>query len=249
MSHTPLLQSGSVIKRKLNAIRPVPGGGPIPPVYGLLTFFGSNQPVPPLTVEGFATTKRAEWNEYLSQTYDILTFESYALGFQAMSWPVPATFTLNGIDLTIPNKDDGFGGPWYDPSTRFIVSNDTASGRFNTTPSGSKFLNSMVTMTAAEPDLISSLEFDPPISFFGAYFTDIGDFTGVLSLILVAVDDSTTTHVLSTGSEGNGRLTFWGFVDSLQTYKRITFVCSVGEIEGWGMDDAVYGPVSFLVTP
>lgn len=250
MSHTPRLTSGYVFKRYLNAKRLRERVGPPVPPGGFVLFTASNYPDPPETAEGLAVDKKTEFLTYLVPDFDVLDWEDYFSGFPVMTTFEPPTFTFNGIDMTIPNPDY-LGLPYYNESAFYIVEGDPLNGRYNTTSGGTQFLQNMATtaLGGAFEAQAAAMYFDPPISCFGAYLTDLGDFTGVFTLRLIASDDSFTDFVLSTGGEAGGKLTFWGFIDTDKTYKQITFYCSAGVTEGFGMDDVIFGPLSMVDVP
>lgn len=242
MSHVP---GGLCYKKLRNIIRPANGGGPTPP-FGFVWFYGHNSPNPPETVEGQALVKREEWEAFLVPSYDILTFESET----PLSPFFGETRVINGISVSMPMPTMD-GSPLYDPNNfGFIADAPDLLGRFNTTTEGQNYLENMLTLPIEEweydPLSATRFEFSPPISVFGCYFTDIGDFTGTLTARVTATDLTTQDYVLSTGSETNGYLTFLGFIDGSKTYSKIEFFCSAGNEEGWGMDDIVAGPLSIL---
>lgn len=238
-----------MIKRYLNVIRPTISGSPEPPT-GFTVYYGHNSPVPPETVQGLALEAHDEMAQFLKPGTDILTWESYAVAFQANPYPVPVDLPLNGIDMQFVNYDNFGLGPFYEPSTYSIVSDTAASGRYNTTTGGVNFLQDMATTELGGPDegFALAVVFDPHISAFGAYFTDLGDFLGSFTLRLVKSDDTFTDYILTDGIEDPvGMLTYWGFLDTADTYKQIIFYCSAGLVEFFGMDDIVYGPVGVIV--
>lgn len=241
MSHVP---GGLCYKKLRNIIRPASGA--VPPPFGLTWFYGHALPIPPETVTGAALTARQAWEAELVSGYDVLTFESetpFAPFFGE-------TRVLNGISMSMPMPTNG-GVDLYDPNIFGIILDvPDGLGRYNTTSGGANYVDNMLTESAVFPDPlgITRFEFSPAVSVWGAYFTDLGDFTGVLTARITATDLSTEEYVLTTGGETNGYLTFLGFIDGTKTYTKIEFFCTTGNDEGWGMDDIVAGPLS-LVAP
>jgi len=113
---------------------------------------------------------------------------------------------------------------------------DTSTvGRFNTTAGAgaSKWF-----------DVASSfvIDFATPISAFGFYGTDIGDFNGQVTASLTDINDVVTTlNVGNTVNGSNASLLFWGFTDSTNSYKRITFGNTAAGDDFFGFDDMVIG--------
>jgi MYXO-CTERM domain-containing protein len=84
------------------------------------------------------------------------------------------------------------------------------------------------------------IDFSAPIAAFGFYGTDIGDFDGQVTLEL----SNGTTENLNVGNTinaPNGALLFWGFIDSVNTYTRITFGNTAAGTDFFGFDDMVIG--------
>jgi len=82
-----------------------------------------------------------------------------------------------------------------------------------------------------------SLAFSAPISAFGFYGTDFGDFSGVVDLTLVGASTAQTS-VPAVGANGN--LLFWGFIDPVNTYTSVQF-STTGFGDVFGFDDFVIG--------
>lgn len=221
MSHTPLLQSGGVIKRKLNCIRPVPGGGPTPPPTGLTFYFAETLvPIPPFTVMGPALTERNLFASYLS-TVSPETFESFFAGAPLDD----EVLTSNG--QTFHYEFGSFAG----------CESNTA-GRFNTTPAG--FLYSRI---SSDPVTAPAIVFDTPVAGFGAYFTDLGDFDQAWTATIY--DEFNVPTVVPIGhalSGPSGSLVFWGWLDNTGLlYSRLVFTPSDpgGLIDAVGIDDII----------
>jgi hypothetical protein len=142
--------------------------------------------------------------------------------------------------------------------------NDPCTGRFDTTPGGGT--------SWWESASIFTLEFEDPISAFGFYATDVGDFNARLLVRLFegtasqpSGNDSEFITVIEgpTGGEEegpeppNGSLLFWGFTDATTQYWKIEFVvdqydraCSEsGKCDFVGFDSLVFGPLKRFVEP
>lgn len=94
-----------------------------------------------------------------------------------------------------------------------------------------------------------SISFSNPISAFGFYGTDFGDFNGVISLTLSGGATETIAVNTTQGSSANGNLIFWGFVDPSVTYSSIAFASSGGGgADVFAFDDMVIGDREQVVT-
>jgi hypothetical protein len=110
----------------------------------------------------------------------------------------------------------------------------TSSGRFNTTPDGSKWWD----VSGA-----FSIDFTTPISAFGFYGTDVGDFLGRLTIALTDANNVVTSRTVpnSIDHANQGALLFWGFIDGATTYKKVTFGNTGTGTDFFGFDDMVAG--------
>lgn len=115
------------------------------------------------------------------------------------------------------------------------------AGRFNTTPGGDTWFDVSGTFT---------IDFSTAISAFGFYGTDIGDFTGQVEIDLTDINDVVTTFTVANTINGNnGSLLFWGFTDTGNSYKRISFGNSAAGTDFFGFDDMVIGDQRQIVNP
>ncbi|WP_162911027.1 PEP-CTERM sorting domain-containing protein [Azohydromonas sediminis] len=117
-------------------------------------------------------------------------------------------------------------------------------GRFNTTEGGGQWW---------ETSTPFSITFTSPVSAFGFYLTDLGDFDGTLWLLLYAsANDDTPSAQLAIDAPqdaANGSLTFFGFIDDKGQYARIGFdiaqpTCNLGNAcpeDFIGFDDLTFG--------
>jgi hypothetical protein len=91
-----------------------------------------------------------------------------------------------------------------------------------------------------------------PISAFGFYATDIGDFDNQLIIDLKATDDTVTSltvgHSLNLPNSANSLL-FWGFIDTSVAYKEIAFRNAGTGGDTFGFDDMVIGALSQVCPP
>lgn len=162
-------------------------------------------------------------------------FESYNPGSvdrQFQERPV----TRNGTTMQI-NSDYGSAG------TYFVVVTWSGSGRFNTTSGGEQLLDNCVA-SAAYPITIT---FTTPIAAFGWYLTDLGDFSGQISMELTKSGGGTVSFDIDhTLGAANGSLYFWGFVDQIDTYTQVKVLCSSSE-DIFGIDDWVWATASYLI--
>jgi hypothetical protein len=134
------------------------------------------------------------------------------LSFPGSSGNIGATLTGGGLIL----------GPDFCGTCagRFPTSGDNL---WNVEPSGGDF----------------NIAFDSPISAFGFYGTDIGDFGGQITLELV---DGGIVNLVVPNTVGapDGSLLFYGFIDADDAYTSITFGNTSGA-DGFGFDDMIVG--------
>jgi hypothetical protein len=200
------------------------------------TYFGENAS-PSKSVLGDPVAAR---NSFLQQLTDTVQ----SLDFEAPSFVVDTNAGSNGLVLHF----NGSSGSKIDATLRGdgIVSKDTSSGRFNTTtpvtPPGQWWDTSAFQFT---------IEFSTPISAFGFYATDVGDFRGLLSLKLYSNNVHVKTLDISNTfdtSTTNGSLLFFGFVDRSIKYDKISFVTNYppasSQVDYFGFDDMVIGDLA-----
>lgn len=133
--------------------------------------------------------------------------------------------SMEGVEVVVNGTTATFG------STGAVASTSTASGRFNTTSGGSIYIQAGGALT------MLSITFDAPISAFGSYLTDVGDFSGQVSIVLYKSGGGTVTHDIDhTVNGSSGSLMFVGFVDDVDEYTQIDYIAS-STLEGIGFDD------------
>ncbi len=134
------------------------------------------------------------------------------------------TATIAGNGVVIDTKHPLFG------SFNF--------GRGRLPTSGDKF---WTTLPSVQPEKIFSLEFSNPISAFGFYGTDIGDFGGKASLILTDVNGNETEVKIGNqtyfGGSNSGSVLYFGFYDTDTQYKSICFLNTKPAQDLFGIDD------------
>lgn len=187
-----------------------------------IVLFGENQ-TPAGMVSGAPKTAH---DSFVSQLTGIGTesFSSFAVGATpplGISFPGSVgsiTATLTGTGQVIANS---FGG-----------------GRFNTTgalaaPAAGNFWNTSGQMV---------IDFSAPISAFGFYGTDVGDFNGQMTIALRATDGTISNLTVSNTINGNNAsLLFWGFIDTSTAYNQITFGNTATNSDSFGFDDMIVG--------
>ena len=191
-------------------------------------YFGENQSAAS-TVSGAPTTARASFLANLSGVSN-QNFErpEFILGDTA---PLPLTFAGSGGNI-LANLT-GLGS----------ISNNVASGRFNTSSGGSQWWDVSGTF---------EIEFTTvAVAAFGFYGTDIGDFGGQVQVTLRDTGNVSTTYTIANTVGGNpqGALLFWGFIDSSKAYNKVTFGNTAGGVDAFGFDDMVVGDARQIVAP
>lgn len=143
-------------------------------------------------------------------------FESFAAG------------TTAPINLSFPG------------STGSIGATLTGDGDITTGLSVGRFPTSGNAYWEVSGDFV--VTFSSPISAFGFYGTDIGDFDGQVTLQLQNTDGTTTDLTIPNTINGNnGSLLFYGFIDPSETYSGITFGNTAAGSDFFGFDDMVIG--------
>ncbi len=188
-------------------------------------FFGENQ-TPSNTVTGAPATARTSFLSYLASGVTSQGFESFTLNDLG---PLTLTFVGSASPITATLSGDG------------QVTNNVSAGRFNTTPAGSKWWDVSGDFT---------IDFSSPISAFGFYGTDVGDFNGQITIDLIDTLNRVTHSVLNNSINGkNGALLFYGFIDGTNSYKQITFGNTAAGTDFFGFDDMVIGNLAQVLPP
>jgi hypothetical protein len=179
-------------------------------------YFGENQ-APAGTVSGDPLAARASFLAGLSGVSSE-GFESFAIGKSA---PINLSFTGSGGALAAELTGVG------------QITNDTDVGRFNTTPGGSRWWDVSGDFT---------ITFGTAVSAFGFYGIDIGDFNGQVTVALTDINDVVTNYTVDNTVNGrNGSLLFWGFIDGVNSYKKVVFGNTNAGTDFFGFDDMVIG--------
>ena len=120
-----------------------------------------------------------------------------------------------------------------------FIENRNAAGRFNASPGGSKWFDAPGNF---------AISFATPISAFGFYGSDIGDFNGQVTISLTDINDAVTTLTVGNTVNGNNAsLLFWGFIDVVNSYKSVAFGNTAQGFDGFGFDEMVIGDQRQLV--
>lgn len=186
--------------------------------------FGENT-TPAFGVSGNPVTARNAFMSNLTgvgnQDFESLTGSApLSLAFPGANTPT-ITATLTGAGTVVNNPGN-------------------TNGRYNTTTGGSKWWDTSG---------FFQLDFSSPISAFGFYGTDVGDFGGRVTLTLTDTNNVVTTlTVNNTVGAANGSLLFYGFIDTTTAYKRIVFGNTSFDTDGFGFDNMVVGDSGQLVT-
>jgi len=154
----------------------------------------------------------------------------------------PGTETLDSFSYGATTVNANFNNGVMATLTGGTIQNFSSDGRFAI--SSPNYYN---TSTSA-----FSINFSSPISAFGFYGTDIGDFGGVLTLTLTDVNNNTTTLTVPAmeGSGGtqpeNGSVLYYGFYDTGDTYTSITFHNS-NTVDNFGFDNFTVGTADQVI--
>lgn len=192
-------------------------------------FFGEDlNPGGVVPAGGNAATARAS---FLSQLAGVgnETFQSIATGTVpplALSFPG----SIGSITATISTSSSIPGGV-CDTVTAALVGGIFCNGFGRFPTSGTHWYHTTDQFR---------IDFSDPISAFGFFGTDIGDFSGQLTATLVGGATVNLT-IPNTVDAPNGSLLFWGFIDSAASYTSIQFVNTQAGTDVFGFDDMVIG--------
>lgn len=134
-----------------------------------------------------------------------------------------------------------FGSDERNAITDVTSDNSTYLGRFNTSSAGAG--------RWADSDGGIGLQFVTPVSSFGFFATDVGDFAGTLDLVLTVSGSNDTLTLANIGPTltpgENGGLLFFGVVDSARTFSTVRLVINqvpgTDAVDGVGFDDLSIG--------
>ena len=189
-------------------------------------FFGENT-APGGTVSGAPATARTS---FLSSLIGVGSegFEAQAEGATS---PIGLTFAGSAGSITATLSGSG----------EIAGSSTICCGRFNTTSGGSQLWN---------VSGIFSIAFSSAVSAFGFYGTDIGDFSGQITVALEDTVGNVTNLVVNNTINGpNASLLFWGFTDTTTAYNKITFGNTNSGTDFFGFDDMVIGDRGQISVP
>ncbi len=179
---------------------------------------GNGDPNPVITSWPTADAASADFQNHLVGV-GTENFEGFANGQSVplnITFPGAGTATLTG-DGTIVQ----------DPGSVSV-------GRFNTTPGGSKFLETSQNFT---------INFSAPVAAFGFYATDVGDFGGTLTLTLAGGTTKTVTVPSVPGTPPGGSVEFFGLIDTDDPFTQITFGDTQPGVDFFGFDDMTIGSI------
>lgn len=193
----------------------------------IVTYFGEDTTANGSFVSGGnAETARNDFLSALSGGVGTQDFEGFTVGTNT-----PLAISFPGSTGTIGATLQNTGAVQSGPSV----------GRFAT--SGSQYWE---TITGSGGFL---LDFDTPISAFGFYGTDIGEFGASLSLRLTDSGGGTTdVDVPNTENGPDAALLFFGFLDVQESYTSIAFL-DAGASESFGFDDMTIGDTQQITNP
>lgn len=193
-----------------------------------ITFFGEDLGLgegTPLLLWPNATAARTSFLSYLTgvgtETFELQTTGAVAplaLSFPGSSGSITATLTGGGnVAFVVPGTTNG-------------------AGRYAT--SGSRYWEASSTF---------GITFSSPVSAFGFYGVDIGDFGGQVTV--------TTTgglaqlfNVGNTTNGSGGGVLFWGVIDPANSFTGVTFGNTAAGTDLFGFDDMTIGDSRQITT-
>ncbi|MCU0896439.1 MAG: PEP-CTERM sorting domain-containing protein [Burkholderiales bacterium] len=217
---------------RVAAIATVSAAAAAPALAAPVIFFGENQ-TPGRIVQGAPLTARNAFEAQLAGV-GTETFETQTTGATT-----PLSIAFPGSATTINATISGSG------SVAAFGAGGSPAGRWNTTgataaPVGGKYWTVQGRF---------QIDFDTPISAFGFYGTDIGDFDGQVTIDLLDTGNQTTSlTVANTINGADSSLLFWGFIDPTKAYTRISFGNTNVADDVFGFDDMVVGDRQQIVT-
>jgi hypothetical protein len=183
-----------------------------------ITYFGETL-APAGTVTGAALTASTN---FLAQLSGVSTEEFSAFAGGTTS---PLNLSFTGSAGTLSATLSGQGS----------VFDVAGAGRFDTTPAPDP-------VRYWEVSGSFQLDFLTPISAFGFYGTDIGDFAGNVTVALLDTLGNTTVLAIPHTVNGpSGSLLFFGFIDPTVLYTRITFGNTNAGTDVFGFDSMTIG--------
>ncbi len=181
-----------------------------------VVYFGENQ-FPGNSTVGAPVTARTSFLAGLSGVGSE-SFESFSIG---AGTPLNIAFPGSTGNITATLTGQG------------AVNSGLSVGRFNTTSGGSQYW---------EVSGVFDITFSSAISAFGFYGTDIGDFDGNITLALTDINNVVTNLVVPNTLNGaDGSLLFYGFIDTANSYTKISFGNTAAGVDFFGFDDMVIG--------
>lgn len=196
------------------------------------TFFGRDNNPTPGSPATYPNSVAAESN-----------FKSNLVGVGTETFESFPTTATSPLSLTFP----GAGGATLTATDGLINSVSPpakSNGRFPT--SGTKYWSINVTTGQF------FLEFAADVAAFGFYATDVGDFGGDLSLQITKSGGSTDTLTVSSGSQTDGGVLYFGLIagGAADVFKRIDFLSTGGtQNETFGYDDMTIGALNQVCRP
>jgi hypothetical protein len=152
------------------------------------------------------------------------TFESFATNAApplVLSFPGAGTATLTGAGVFVNSVPSG-----------------TSAGRYPI--SGTKYVE------GSSASLLVS--FSAPVAAFGFYATDVGDFSGRITLTLTRPSGTETFTVPSAININGGSVLYYGIIDAANPFTSVTFGNTAAGSDFFGFDDMTIGSVQ-QVTP
>lgn len=151
------------------------------------------------------------------ESFPEYTYAPLSVVFMDPSGPVTATLTGDGYVAHVPvGQTNGVG--------RYAIS-------------GTKYW---------ETSDVFAITFDQPVSVFGFYGVDVGDFDGQLTLTLTDGSTLTLTVPNTVGSPG-GTIIYFGFIDKDNEYTSVTFGNTQPGWDYFGFDDFTVGTQAAIV--
>ena len=191
-------------------------------------FFGEN-----LTPNEIVTGAPLAARNAFVASLDAVGTETFSLFANGDPAPLALTFpgTAANITATLDSAGEVVTIPAGEGTSNF-------AGRFNTT--GALVVPN--TGNVWESTGAFQITFGTPISAFGFYGTDIGDFNGQVTVTLTAVGGATTLlNIGNTAGGAEGALLFWGFIDSTTEYTAVAFGNTQTGVDVFGFDDMIVG--------
>ena len=200
----------------------------------LLTFFGEDLGLGELTaLSSFpnATAAEADFLSNLSSGVGTEDFEGFTAGATSSTLP-DLIFPVSSGSIMATLSGSGFVANVAPGTTN-------GAGRYAT--SGSQYWDTSGSF---------SIAFSSPVSAFGFFGIDIGDFNGQVTVTTTTASGVSTPFNIGNATEvAGGGVLFWGIIDPAASFTSIAFGNTASGTDFFGFDDMTIGDLQQVTVP